>query len=84
MLYEETEYRFPISYKTGILGGVIFLNLTSTSNWEEKIRLLDYVQPAYGSGLRIMVDKMSRTRLQLDAAIGHGKPGMYFGVRETF
>jgi hypothetical protein len=84
MLYEETEYRFPISYRTGILGGVIFLNLTSTSSREEKIRLLDYIQPAYGAGLRIMVDKMSRTRLQLDAAIGHGKPGLYFGVRETF
>jgi hypothetical protein len=84
LLYAETEYRFPISSRTGILGGVVFSNLTSTSNQEEKIRLLNYVQPAYGAGLRIMVDKMSRTRLQLDGAIGDRKLGLYFGIRETF
>jgi outer membrane protein assembly factor BamA len=84
MLYAETEYRFPISSRTGILGGVVFSNLTSTSGKEENIKLLEYIQPAYGAGLRIMVDKMSRTRLQLDAAIGNGKLGLYFGIRETF
>jgi outer membrane protein assembly factor BamA len=84
LLYGETEYRFPISSRTGILGGVVFSNLTSTSGKEEKIKLLNYVQPAYGAGLRIMVDKMSRTRLQLDAAIGNRKLGLYFGIRETF
>ncbi len=84
LLYAETEYRFPISRRTGILGGVVFSNLTSTSNQEEKIRLLSYIQPAYGAGLRIMVDKMSRTRLQLDGAIGNGRLGLYFGIRETF
>jgi len=84
MLYAETEYRFPISVRTGILGGVVFCNLTSTSDQQEKIRLLNYVQPAYGAGLRIMVDKMSRTRLQLDGAIGNRKFGLYFGIRETF
>ncbi len=84
MLYEETEYRFPISSSTGILGGVIFSNFTSTSSQEQKIGLLNYIQPAYGAGLRIMVDKVTRTRLQLDAAIGQGKVALYFGIRETF
>jgi len=84
LLYAETEYRFPISNRTGILGGVVFCNLTSTSNQEEKIRLLEYAQAAFGAGLRIMVDKMSRTRLQLDGAIGNGKFALYFGIRETF
>jgi outer membrane protein assembly factor BamA len=84
MLYAEAEYRFPISVKTGILGGVVFCNLTSTSNQEKKISLLNYIQPAYGAGIRIMVDKMSRTRLQLDGAVGNRKLGLYFGIRETF
>jgi hypothetical protein len=84
MLYGESEYRFPISYKTGILGGVIFTNFTTTSSQEDKIRLLDYIQPAYGAGLRIMLDKKTRTRLELDVANGNGKLGLYFGIRETF
>ena len=84
MLYAESEYRFNISPRTGILGGVIFANLTSTSDKENNIELLNYIQPAYGTGLRIMLDKESRTRLEFDAAVGKGKIGFYFGIRETF
>jgi hypothetical protein len=84
MLYAESEYRFRISPRSGILGGIIFANLTSTSDKENNINLLNYIQPAYGSGLRIMLDKISRTRLELDAAVGKGKIGFYFGIRETF
>ncbi len=84
MLYAESEYRFRISPRSGILGGVIFANLTSTADKENNIYLLNYIQPAYGTGLRIMLDKVSRTRLELDGAVGKGKIGFYFGIRETF
>lgn len=84
MLYEETEYRFPISRRTGILGGVLFSNFTTTSSRDTGIKLLEYIQPAYGAGLRLLLDKLSRTRLQLDGAIGRGRPTLYFGIRETF
>jgi outer membrane protein assembly factor BamA len=84
LLIAESEYRYPISRYTGILGGVIFLNATSASNQLAGIHLLQYIRPAYGAGLRIMLEKTSRTRLAIDAAIGEKKLGIYFGVQEAF
>jgi len=84
MVYGETEYRFPISKQTGILGGVLFLNCTTTSDRNGHINLFDYLQPAYGGGLRIMMDKKTRTRLEVDAGVAQKAVGFYFGVQETF
>lgn len=84
LLYGETEYRFPISTRTGILGGVVFVNCTTATNDNLHISLFDYLQPAYGTGLRIMVDKKSRTRIEVDAGIAHQSLGIYFGAQETF
>lgn len=84
LLYGESEYRFPISRHTGILGGVLFVNCTSTTNRMLNIELLNYLQVAGGTGLRIMLDKKSRTRLEVDAAIAHQSLGFYFGASETF
>ena len=80
----ESEYRFPISQTTGILGGVLFVNATSTSNRLAGIDLLQYLRPAYGGGLRIMLEKKSKTRLQIDMAVAEHKIGFYFGAQETF
>jgi len=84
IVYQETEYRFPISKNTGILGGVLFLNVTSTSDEDNNTKLLDYFRAGYGGGLRIMLDKKSKTRLQIDAGIANRKFGFYFGAQETF
>lgn len=84
MVYGETEYRFPISIRTGILGGVLFLNSTSTSDKKNNIALLDYMRFGYGGGLRIMLDKTSRSRLQIDAGLSKGSFGFYLGALETF
>jgi len=84
LLIAESEYRYPISRNSGILGGVLFLNATSTSNQSAGIGLLEYMRPAGGAGLRIMLEKRSRTRLEIDAAIREKKVGFYFGVQETF
>ena len=84
LAYGETEYRFPISAHTGILGGVAFLNLTSTSDHQNNVNLLEYIRPGYGAGLRIMLDKKSRTRLEIDCASGNKNIGFYFGAQETF
>ena len=84
LVYAESEYRFPISTRTGILSGVLFANCTSTSDKENNIALLNYLWPAYGTGLRIMLDKQSRTRLDFDVAIGDNKIGFYLAIRETF
>ena len=84
LLIGESEYRFPISQTTGMLGGVLFLNTTTTSNREAGIKLLQYLRPAWGGGLRLMIEKRSRTRLQVDVAVTGRNVGVYFGAQETF
>jgi len=84
LVYGETEYRFPISRNTGILGGDVFFNVTSTSDRKNGIWLLDYLRFGYGGGLRIMLDKQSRTRLAIDLGVSPGSVGFYFGAQETF
>ena len=84
LLYGEGEYRFPISMRTGILGGDVFLNCTSTSDKEANVRVLDYLRLGYGGGLRIMMDKKSRTRLVVDAGIADKSVGFYLAAQETF
>jgi hypothetical protein len=84
MVYGETEYRFPISPCGGIFGGVLFLNATTASKPEGEEKLFDYLAPGYGFGLRMMVDKKSRTNLQIDFGFGNKSAGVYFGASETF
>jgi hypothetical protein len=88
LLYAESEYRFPISAHSGILGGVLFANLTTASDHNNitnsNIQLLDYIRTGYGGGLRIMLDKKTRTRLQIDVGIANKAAGIYFGAQETF
>ena len=84
MLYGESEYRFPISMRTGILGGVVYLNCTTTSDRDNHIDLFDFLRLAYGGGLRVMVDKKTRTRIQIDAGVADRTVGIYFGAQETF
>ena len=54
LVYGETEYRFPISKYTGILGGVLFVNATTANNTAQSLKLFQSVRPGYGFGLRIM------------------------------
>ena len=84
LVYGEGEYRFPISRNTGILGGVIFLNATSASDKNSGTKLMDYVRLGYGGGLRIMVNKQSRTRIAIDIGLSPGATGFYFGAQEAF
>jgi outer membrane protein assembly factor BamA len=84
MVYTEAEYRFPLSSCGGIFGGVIFANATSTTNPNINEKLFTYFAPGYGFGLRMMVDKKSRTNLQVDIGFGKKSGGIYFGASETF
>ena len=84
LVYGEGEYRFPISACGGVLGGVLFVNATSTNNPDGGVKLFDYVAPGYGAGLRLMVDKYSRTNLQVDFGFGKHSGGVYLGAAETF
>ena len=80
----ESEYRFPISECGGVLGGILFVNANTTDKPDKSVRLFDYVAPGYGVGLRLMVDKRSRTNLQVDFGFGKNSGGVYFGAAETF
>ena len=84
MVYTEAEYRFPLSSCGGILGGVLFANVTSTTNPNLNEKLFTYLAPGYGFGLRMMVDKKSRTNLQIDVGFGKKSGGIFFGAAETF
>ncbi len=84
LLYAETEYRFPISQCTKILGGVLFVNAVTASNRQNNVELFQYIKPAVGVGIRVMVNKYFRTNINLDYAIGKQSKGFYFSGQETF
>lgn len=84
IVYAETEYRFPISKCTNVLGGVAFINATTVSNRVDNVHVFDYVKAGYGVGLRIMADKSSRTNISIDVGVGDHSRTLYFGATEVF
>ena len=84
-MYFESEYRFPLLRNKEFLGGVVFVNATTATSKEAGIALFDYLDPAAGVGLRVMINKKSRANLNLDYAWGrYGAQGFYFGINEAF
>jgi hypothetical protein len=82
MLYLETEYRFRI-LSNGLLGGVIFGNAQSFS--EPGSGRYEYLTPGYGTGVRISLNKFSRTNLCIDYGWGtHGSGGFFVNLGEVF
>jgi hypothetical protein len=84
IVYGEVEYRFPIWPCSNIIGGVLFVNAVTTSNTARNVALFEYIQPAVGVGIRVMVNKYFRTNINLDYAIGVKSKGFYFSGQETF
>jgi outer membrane protein assembly factor BamA len=84
LVYGEAEYRFPISKCGGILGGVVFVNGTTSDNPTLDLGLFESIKPGYGAGLRIMVDKKSRTNLAVDVGFGDKSFGFYLAASEAF
>lgn len=84
LIYGEVEWRFPITPCSKILGGVIFVNAVTADNPSQNVSLFQYVQPAVGFGVRVMVNKYFRTNINLDFAIGNKSSGFYFSGQETF
>jgi len=85
LMYGEIEYRFPLQKKKEMFGGVIFVNTTTASNKPANINLFNYLDHAYGLGLRVMISKKSRANLNIDYAWGkYGAQGFYLGLNEAF
>nr|WP_315151406.1 BamA/TamA family outer membrane protein [uncultured Flavobacterium sp.] len=83
LVYLQAELRFPITCNQ-LLSGTVFANFTTASNKVENINLFEYVQPAFGVGLRLLIDKATRTNLILDYAVGNHSKGFYLNAGETF
>ena len=90
MAYLETEYRFLIT-SNGLFGGVVFANAqtfsnrTSTLEGNASFTTFDPIQPGYGVGLRIKVNKYSRANLCIDYGWGTGgSHGVAVNLGEVF
>lgn len=82
MIYGESEYRFPLT-NDGLLGAVAFLNAETFSGLHS--HALQSIQPAFGSGLRIKLNKKSRTNVDIDYGIGEqGSKGLFVSIGEVF
>ena len=82
LLYNEIEFRFPIS-RSGFFSGVAFINSTQASSDSQK--LFDGVALGTGMGLRMLMDKRTRVNVTLDVGYGmDGSWGIYLYLQETF
>lgn len=82
MIYLETEFRFNI-LRSGLLGGVVFGNLQTLSEWPGN----NFVkaQPGVGFGLRIKMNKRTNTNSAVDYGFGSGgSRGFAFNLNEVF
>ncbi len=82
MLYLESEYRFPL-LSNGLLGAVAFVNAQSfTTPGNNRFQ---GILPGYGAGIRIKLNKFSRTNIALDYGFGlHGSRGLFGNLGEIF
>lgn len=84
LLYGEVEYRATLT-ANGFLGMVAFANTTTLSNWASGERLFENFAPGIGAGLRVMLNKRSKTNLCFDIGFGkQGSRGVYLAVEEAF
>ncbi|MBN9383353.1 MAG: BamA/TamA family outer membrane protein [Chitinophagaceae bacterium] len=82
VVYGETEYRFDIM-SNGFLGGVVFVNAQSFS--EPSSGRFEAIAPGWGAGIRIKLNKFSRTNIALDYGFGmHGSHGIFANLGEVF
>ena len=82
MVYFESEYRYKIT-ANGVLGGTVFLNGESFSSTQGSS--LQSIQPGYGPGLRIKLNKVSNTNISINYGFGNeGSRGLFISVGEAF
>jgi len=82
MLYGEAEYRYKIT-ADGVLGGTVFLNGESFN--AERGTSLQSIQPGFGPGLRVKLNKVSNTNISINYGFGNeGSRGLFISVGEAF
>jgi hypothetical protein len=81
-VYLEAEYRFRL-VKNGFLGGVLFSNASSVTEYPNG--KFETINPAIGLGLRIKMDKFSKTNMCLDYSFNiDGSRIFAFQLNEVF
>ena len=71
--------------KNGLVGMVAFLNATTVSNFQTNEQLFDSFATGGGAGLRLLINKRSKTNLCFDVGVGkQGSKGVYLAIQEAF
>jgi len=84
LAYGEVEYRGSLM-RNGLLGMVAFLNTTTLTNETNGEQLFDSFAPGGGAGLRLSINKRSKTNLCLDFGFGkQGSRAVYLAIQEAF
>ena len=84
LAFVELEYRGPLM-TNGLLGMVAFVNATTVADPQSGQQLFDHFAPGAGAGLRLLINKRSRTNLAFDIGFGEkGNKGVYLSVQEAF
>jgi hypothetical protein len=84
LLYGEVEYRETLT-ANDLIGFVTFLNTSTVGSRESGDRLFQAFAPAAGLGLRVLLNKTSRTNLCVDYGWGkQGSRGLYLAIQEAF
>lgn len=84
LTFAEFEYRGRLT-ANGLLGMVVFANATSVADTSAGQALFDHVAPGGGAGLRLLMNKRSRTNIAIDVGFGErGNRGIYLAIQEAF
>lgn len=82
MVYGEAEYRFRIT-ANGLFGGVLFANAEAFS--AEPGTRLQKIKLGFGPGLRVKLNKVSKTNISIDYGFGsRGSNGLFINIGELF
>lgn len=85
MIYSEAEYRFPLQKNKDTFGGTVFVNAASFGNKMASENLFNKINPGYGLGFRVMINKENRTTISADYGFGQkGNSGFYLNINESF
>lgn len=84
LAYGEVEFRDTLT-QNGLLGYVMFFNTTTIAGASSNQHLFETFAPGAGGGLRVLLNKKSRTNLCLDYGFGkQGSRGLYLAIQEAF
>jgi outer membrane protein assembly factor BamA len=84
LAFVELEYRGRLT-SNGLLGMVVFANATTVADASTGQALFDRAAPGGGAGLRLLMNKRSKTNIAFDVGFGErGNRGIYLAIQEAF